>query len=112
MYFEFFIPLFFLVMKLGEKVRDLRRKANLTLEELAQATGSSKGYIWELENKDTNPSLDKLRKIANALHVNVTELISDEEPEDLTSNALFREINAMSEKDREMIKKIISAIKS
>mgnify|MGYP003400529237 FL=1 len=39
---------------LGDKIRKLRKEVKkLTLEELAEQTGSSKGYIWELENRDT-----------------------------------------------------------
>lgn len=36
---------------LGRKVRDLRQEKGMTLEQLATATGSSKSYMWEIENK-------------------------------------------------------------
>ena len=36
---------------LGDKIRDLRKEKKLTLDKLAELTGSSKSYIWELENK-------------------------------------------------------------
>lgn len=38
-------------MKFGHRIKDLRTKKGLTLDQLALETGSSKSYIWELENK-------------------------------------------------------------
>jgi transcriptional regulator with XRE-family HTH domain len=35
-------------MKFGKRIKDLRTKKGLTLDQLAQETGSSKSYIWEL----------------------------------------------------------------
>ena len=35
----------------GTRIKELRTKQKLTLEQLAQATSSAKSYIWELENK-------------------------------------------------------------
>ena len=50
---------------LGEKIRKLRKEKGLTLDKLADLTGSSKSYIWELENKNPpRPSAEKLAKIA------------------------------------------------
>jgi transcriptional regulator with XRE-family HTH domain len=37
---------------LGIKINELRRARKLTLEQLAEATESSKSYMWEIENKD------------------------------------------------------------
>ena len=39
-------------MKFGVRIKDLRTRKGLTLDQLAQETGSSKSYIWELENKN------------------------------------------------------------
>ena len=57
---------------LGEKIRRLRKEKDLTIEQLAEQTDSSKGYIWELENHDTRkPSAEKLIKIAAILNVDI-----------------------------------------
>ena len=46
---------------LGERVREIRQKRGLTLEALADRVGSSKSYMWEIENKDVaRPSAEKL----------------------------------------------------
>lgn len=35
----------------GKRIKELRTKKGMTLDDLAGATGSSKSYIWELENR-------------------------------------------------------------
>ena len=55
---------------LGERVREQRRKRGLTLEGLAERVGSSKSYMWEIENKEVvRPSAEKLAMIATAVPV-------------------------------------------
>lgn len=62
--------------QLGIKINELRRARGLTLEQLAQASGSSKSYMWEIENKDVaRPSAEKLEKIAANLGVTAAFLI-------------------------------------
>jgi transcriptional regulator with XRE-family HTH domain len=59
----------------GTRIKELRNKQKLTLEQLAQASGSAKSYIWELENKNPpRPSADKLSLIAQKLGVTVDYL--------------------------------------
>ena len=54
--------------KFGEKLRQVRTSQRRTLEELAEAVGSSKAYVWQLENKkNAKPSAELLLKIANFL---------------------------------------------
>jgi len=48
---------------LGDRIRTLRKEKGLTLDQLAEQSGSSKSYIWELENKSPpRPSAEKLVK--------------------------------------------------
>ena len=62
--------------QMGQRIRDLRKENGLTLDQLAVKAGCSKGYIWELENKNPpRPSADKLAAIASALDTTVDVLI-------------------------------------
>ena len=44
-------------MELGAKLRDMRQSKNLTQEELADRCELTKGYISQLENDLTSPSI-------------------------------------------------------
>ncbi|MDK1385142.1 helix-turn-helix transcriptional regulator [Sinorhizobium sp. 8-89] len=91
----------------GKKIKELRTKKGLTLDQLATATGSSKSYIWELENKDPpRPSAEKLAAIAVALEVTTDYLIGREEVTlaDAQDKAFFREYSQMDPDTREKIR--------
>jgi transcriptional regulator with XRE-family HTH domain len=61
---------------LGSNIAALRERKNMTLDELAKRCGTSKGYIWEIENKSPQPSVYLARKIARTLGVSTDTLIS------------------------------------
>jgi transcriptional regulator with XRE-family HTH domain len=96
---------------LGEKIRLLRKQKEMTLEQLADKTESSKGYIWELENRETkNPSAEKLRKIADILSVTPEFLLNDKKtnPNDaVLREAFFRKFENLEDGDKEKIMHII-----
>ncbi|MEA3536990.1 helix-turn-helix transcriptional regulator [Rhizobium sp. CC-YZS058] len=91
----------------GKRIKELRTKQELTLDQLAAATGSSKSYIWELENKDPpRPSAEKLAAIAAALGVTTDYLIGREDVTlaDAQDKAFFREYSQMPTDTREKIR--------
>lgn len=66
-------------MQLGRKIRDLRLRRGLTVQRLAWAAGLSKGFISQLENGRTSPSLATLQRLARALEISVAYLVVEEE---------------------------------
>ncbi len=56
---------------LAFQFRDLRKKKNLTQEQLAQKTGIEKGQISRIENGKYNLTLATINKIAMALDAKV-----------------------------------------
>lgn len=56
-------------MSLGTRIRVTRNQKGITLQEIADRTGLSKGFICQLENDKSSPSLHALEKIAGALNV-------------------------------------------
>ena len=54
-------------MKLGNKLRRLRQKRNLTQEELADRCELSKGFISQVERDLTSPSITTLADILESL---------------------------------------------
>ncbi len=68
-------------MDLGKKIRDLRNSYNLSQEELANRVDLTKGYISQLENNLTSPSLASLSEILTVLGTSLKEFFSDESDE-------------------------------
>jgi transcriptional regulator with XRE-family HTH domain len=64
---------------LGRKIRDLRLRRGLTVQQLAASSGLSKGFISQVENGRTSPSLATLRDLARALKTSVAYLVVEEE---------------------------------
>jgi len=54
-------------LKIGEKIRRLRKANNLTLEELANRTYLTKGFLSQLERDLTSPSIATLKGILDVL---------------------------------------------
>ena len=65
--------------EVGKKIRETRKQKNMTLEELADKLGKTKSYLSKLERSVKPISLENLQLIANALNVEVEELISDKQ---------------------------------
>lgn len=94
----------------GEKIRELRKKNNLTLAALADMAGSSKSYIWELENKNPpRPSGEKLAAIAAALEVTADYLLGADDAAD-ESNAVdvafYREYSRMPAETKKKLRQM------
>lgn len=62
--------------RIGKKILYLRKSKNMTLPELAERSGLSKGYISQLENeKIISPSIDTIKKLADSLNVTLADLL-------------------------------------
>jgi transcriptional regulator with XRE-family HTH domain len=96
--------------KVGSRIRTLRLRKGLTLDQLAEKSGTSKSYLWELENKDPpRPSAEKLDLIAKALEVTVDYFMGSDTPEDLQAaedRAFFREYERMSPPLKEKLRQM------
>ena len=69
-------------LNIGEKLRNLRQKNNLTQKELADRCELSKGFISQLESNQTSPSLSTLEDILTTLGSSFHEFFSDEQGDD------------------------------
>ena len=99
---------------LGDKIRDLRKKQELSLEQLADQTESSKSYIWELENKaDPKPCADNLAKIAAALKVTTDFLLTESAAapdQEVKNQAFFRKYRALPPETKKKLDDILKII--
>ena len=79
------------VLRLGARIRELRKARGLTLVQLAAATELSHPFLSQLERGLAQPSLGSLRRIALALETSPIELIAaSEEPLPSTTEVELR----------------------
>lgn len=65
-------------MDIGSKIKKLRRQKGLTLEELASRSELTKGFLSQLENNITSPSIDSLDDILEALGSSLSEFFRED----------------------------------
>lgn len=63
-------------MKLGDKIRTIRKMKGLTQENLADMLGISHTAVAKIERNETNPSNKRVEQIASALEVTMSQLES------------------------------------
>lgn len=69
-------------MTTGELIREARKKKGLTQRELGELLGMSDVGVAQWEKGFRNPRLETRQRIAKALDIDVTALMSDSEKED------------------------------
>ncbi len=67
-----------LVDAVARKIRALRTEAGISQEELAERSGLHRTYIGGVERGERNITLLSLQKIADALGVTPSSLLSDQ----------------------------------
>lgn len=60
---------------LGQKIRKIRQKNNMSQEELAFESNLHRTYISDIERGSRNVSIKNIEKIAKALKVSLKELM-------------------------------------
>ena len=68
-------------MDIGHKIKELRIARGLTQEELADRSELSKGFISQLENDYTSPSISTLEDILICLGISVADFFAEENEE-------------------------------
>lgn len=64
-------------MKIGERLKRLRMTNSLTQEELASRADLTKGYISQLENDGTSPSIATLKDIIDVFGITMQEFFTE-----------------------------------
>ncbi|MFB5269856.1 helix-turn-helix domain-containing protein [Paenibacillus enshidis] len=62
--------------RIGRKIRQYRKLKGLTQEQLAELVGTNFSYIGKIERGEYNVKIQTLEKIANALGVSLSALLS------------------------------------
>jgi transcriptional regulator with XRE-family HTH domain len=97
----------------GSRLRRLREAKKLTLQQVADAVGCTKAYIWELEMKEgQRPSAERVYALAKVLGVTVEDLMEDQ-PREVPAASLedvqfFREYAGMSEEEKKRYRQALA----
>ena len=85
-------------MDIGSKIKSMRMEKQLTQEELANRCELSKGFISQLENNLTSPSIATLIDILEILGTNLREFFNEIDPERIT----FKKEDMFETEDEEL----------
>ena len=66
-------------LQIGQKIRELRQKQRMTLQDLSQATELSKPLLSQVENDQVIPPLATLLRVAKALRVPLQTFFEEED---------------------------------
>ncbi len=65
--------------EIGRKIKLLRLERGLSLQDIANAAGITKGYLSRVENSKKAPPVSTLLTLAKALGVNISTIFSEDE---------------------------------
>ena len=68
-------------MKLSEKICSCRKKLGYSQETLAQELGVSRQAVSKWETGESEPEIEKVKRLAEVFHVTTDWLLSEEETE-------------------------------
>lgn len=85
-------------MKIGDKIKQLRIKMNLTQEELANRSELSKGFISQVERDLNSPSISTLVDILECLGTNLKDFFN----EDATEKIVFTNDDVFVQENEEL----------
>lgn len=94
---------------LGRRIKELRKRKNLTQEKMAEFVGIDTGSLSNIETGKYYPTADNIEKIMEVLSTTPSELFSFEHLAD--SDSLLDEINKMLLKNPDRIQDIYKLLK-
>lgn len=106
-------------MSVGDRVREKRKSKGWTLEKLAEQIGSSKSYIWEIENNKKSTSAEKLMEIATALQTTTDYLLGGSDyimqenansEEGARDSAFYRKYSQMPKSTKTKLQKMLDLL--
>ena len=93
--------------EIGEKLRRLREKENITQNALANRAGVSPTYIYQLEQGLKSPTVEYLGYICAGLNISLAEFFAEEQSE---KNVAGRTTDALNEKQKRLLDEFLSSL--
>ena len=80
------------IERIGSSLRSLRKSKKITLQQVAQDTGLSTGYLSNIERNMTSPTLANIQKICEVLNSSLGDLLERNAEETIVIRKNDREI--------------------
>jgi len=90
-----------MIIKIGEKISELRNKQGLTQSALARCLGVTRSSVNAWEMSISYPSIEKIIDIAQFFHVSTDYLLG-------LNNSLFVDISSLNDKEKTYVYNLIS----
>lgn len=62
-------------MRIGDRIREARRRAEISQEGLSERIGVNRSYLSLVENGKSSPTFDFIEKVADGLELNIEDLV-------------------------------------
>lgn len=92
------------------RIREHRTARKLTLEQLADMVGTTKGHLSSIETGKREPSIPMLRAIAQALKVSDTAIFAPSSPEDARLLDFMHDFSRLSPDDQAAVSRIAKSL--
>ncbi len=99
-------------MSIGQNINNRCQELGITIKDLSKLSKVPYSTVRDMANDKNSPSVDKIKKIAIALHVTTDQLLfeDDEINADDELKRLFIEVKNMRKENQRMIKEMIKAV--
>lgn len=101
-------------MKLGEKIKEIRKSKNISQESLAGMLKVNRNYLSRIETGKSEPSSTILKNIAEIFNIDLNTLLdinTDILQKQEKINYIAESCNSLHEKDLDFLVRIISVMK-
>lgn len=99
-----------IIMDIGQRIKDLKEKKNMTTNALANKAGVSQSYLRDVELGKKNPTVEMLSYICDALGISLYNFFTDDIQN--ISPFLLSAINLLNEKEQIKLSEFIFELKN
>lgn len=101
-------------MGLGKRVKNLREGNRESLQQTADAIGTSKAHVWQIERgKAVNPAIGVLTRLADHFGVSVAYLVGetlDDPDTDDELAGMFRQARGFTDDERALLRSMMKTL--
>lgn len=100
-----------LIARTGQRIRELRRRAGLSTEALAERAGIDRTHLGAIERGQQNPSLRVLHGIAAGLGVQIARLVDvEDDTDEETRKRLTARVRKLGASELRALQRVLDAL--